>query len=201
MYLNKQIKTKPAMLRHGTPFNWLEFDSRNSTLFFYDAEKEKVIPPFERIHEYGTIPPRFRVEEGGFGPETLHKSGSIGHNTYITLGDSLVKQIKTAVETTGSKTVDITVNDLPCRVTVKDPTNIGNIAEVETFSTASSPCEITVEALSVVGSVGKETLKNKKTKKAYTSYQEYWNEQHPVKKGGSRRSTRRRSTRRRSTRY
>jgi hypothetical protein len=127
----------PQFTKHGTPFRWGNRDYRNKGLYFYDAIKNEYIPPYTKIDDEGSVPPRFRVEDGGFDPDawvrvyaSSGKSGVVEHNSLITLGDSLVDTIRDKLAKTAGDKVDVTINGRVYHVEVEKRDSVGNVAIV-----------------------------------------------------------------------
>ena len=103
-------------------------------MYFYDAIRNEYIPPYDEIDDYGSVPPRFRVEDGGFNPDAWAKvypgGGVVEHNSLITLGDSLVETIRAELAKTAGDKVDVTINGRVWHVEVEKRDSVGNVAIV-----------------------------------------------------------------------
>jgi hypothetical protein len=83
--------------KHGDGFHWLGDGYRNQGLWFWDKEKG-IIPPYTKIDDYGSVPPRFLVGNGEdqFAPNNWENI--VDHNNIVFLAPELVEEIKKTVK-------------------------------------------------------------------------------------------------------
>ena len=65
-------------LGHGSTLKFME-GYRNEGLLFWDNVKKEIVDPFTEIDDYGSVPPRFKVDRGREG-QWLDE---VDHNTYV----------------------------------------------------------------------------------------------------------------------
>jgi hypothetical protein len=112
----------------GDALHWLGRGHRNENLLFWDSESQEIVPPYVEIDDYGSVPPRFRVETDGFNPE--HWVSDVDHNAYVILGDELVEEIRELLRETPGDTVNVFINGNPYTVRVERRYAVGNVASV-----------------------------------------------------------------------
>jgi hypothetical protein len=111
---------------HGQPIQWFGPGYRNENLMFWDDHQRKILFPYAELDDYGSVPPEFRVEDGGFSP--THWSDSVDHNDFIILGNALVNQVREALRETPDDLVEVEINGRTYRVEVEDRCCVGNVA-------------------------------------------------------------------------
>lgn len=111
---------------HGQALHWL--GDRTEGLMFWDDEKEEVVFPYGEIDDQGSVPPRFKVEDGGFDPDEWLED--VDRNSYVVLGDALVREIREKLRRTPGDTVSVTINGKPYTVRVERRYAVGNVASV-----------------------------------------------------------------------
>jgi len=112
----------------GDALHWLGRGYGNENLLFWDSESQEIIPPYVEIDDYGSVPPRFLVENDGFNPE--HWLSDVVHNSYVILGDELVEEIRELLRETPEDTVNVFINGRPYTVRVERRYAVGNVATV-----------------------------------------------------------------------
>lgn len=83
-------------LHNGATLEFPEDGYRNHNLLFWDAQNEKIVEPFTKIDDYGSVPPRFVVGDGYFEP--FDWLDEVEHNTYVFPAKPLINEMKEFVE-------------------------------------------------------------------------------------------------------
>ena len=104
---NPKLYDKYKNYRHGVILEFIDAGYRNGALLFWDAIKEKVLPPF-RNTDRPAIPEAFLVGDGCFNPH--HWSKTLPYYT-VRPSKSLIKEIKTYfTKNPTQEIIDITIN-------------------------------------------------------------------------------------------
>ena len=88
-------------LHNGATLEFPAHGYRNHNLLFWDAQNNEIVPPFDEIDDYGSVPPRFVVGDGYFEPNDWLEE--VEHNSYVFPATPLIKEMKEFAEKNPSK--------------------------------------------------------------------------------------------------
>jgi len=88
-------------LHNGATLEFPAHGYRNHNLLFWDAQNNEIVPPFDKIDDYGSVPPRFVVGDGYFEPNDWLEE--VDHNSYVFPARPLIKEMKEFAEKNPSK--------------------------------------------------------------------------------------------------
>lgn len=88
-------------LHNGATLEFPEHGYRNHNLLFWDAQNNEIVAPFDKIDDYGSVPPRFVVGDGYFHPYDW--LDEVEHNSYVFPATPLIKEMKEFAEKNPSK--------------------------------------------------------------------------------------------------
>jgi len=83
-------------LHNGATLEFPEHGYRNHNLLFWDAQNEQIVEPFDKMDDYGSVPPRFVVGDGYFNPYDW--LDEVEHNTYVFPARPLINIMKAFAE-------------------------------------------------------------------------------------------------------
>ena len=94
-------------LHNGATLEFPADGYRNHNLLFWDAQNNEIVPPFDEIDEYGSVPPRFVVGDGYFEPNDWLQE--VEHNSYVFPATPLIKEMKDSLVSATKSTKDFRI--------------------------------------------------------------------------------------------
>lgn len=106
------LATKYAIrhkLHNGATLEFPEHGYRNHNLLFWDAQNKMIVDTFDKIDDYGSVPPRFVVGDGYFNPNDW--LDEVEHNSFVFPARPLINEMKELVEQyPDESTMIVTIN-------------------------------------------------------------------------------------------
>lgn len=77
---------------NGQTIHYLNDEYRNNNLLFWDAQNERIVHPFTKYDDYGSVPPIFPVGDGYFNPGDW--LDEVEHNSTVFPSITLIREMK-----------------------------------------------------------------------------------------------------------